>query len=226
MVTTPGGAVTRIVIIDDDPLVRSGLRMIIESADDLSIVAEGGDGADAVDLVREHRPDVVLMDIRMPAVDGLAATALVRAEPQPPQVIVLTTFDLDDYVMRALQAGAAGFMLKDTPPRQLLDGVRVVASGEAMLSPSVTRKLIDRFAGDPREDRRRAALARIAVLTEREHEVFLGIAAGGSNAQIGRDLFMSEATVKTHVSRLLDKLDVANRVQLAILAHDAGLPRR
>ncbi|KXO88331.1 LuxR family transcriptional regulator [Tsukamurella pulmonis] len=217
---------TRIVIIDDDPLVRSGLRMIIESADDLSIVAEGGDGADAVDLVREHRPDVVLMDIRMPAVDGLAATALVRAEPQPPQVIVLTTFDLDDYVMRALQAGAAGFMLKDTPPRQLLDGVRVVASGEAMLSPSVTRKLIDRFAGDPREDRRRAALARIAVLTEREHEVFLGIAAGGSNAQIGRDLFMSEATVKTHVSRLLDKLDVANRVQLAILAHDAGLPRR
>nr|WP_238220514.1 response regulator transcription factor [Tsukamurella pulmonis] len=226
MVTTPGGAVTRIVIIDDDPLVRSGLRMIIESADDLSIVAEGGDGADAVDLVREHRPDVVLMDIRMPAVDGLAATALVRAEPQPPQVIVLTTFDLDDYVMRALQAGAAGFMLKDTPPRQLLDGVRVVASGEAMLSPSVTRKLIDRFAGDPREDRRRAALARIAVLTEREHEVFLGIAAGGSNAQIGRDLFMSEATVKTHVSRLLDKLDVANRVQLAILAHDASLPRR
>ncbi|BDD81673.1 DNA-binding response regulator [Tsukamurella pulmonis] len=217
---------TRIVIIDDDPLVRSGLRMIIESADDLSIVAEGGDGADAVDLVREHRPDVVLMDIRMPAVDGLAATALVRAEPQPPQVIVLTTFDLDDYVMRALQAGAAGFMLKDTPPRQLLDGVRVVASGEAMLSPSVTRKLIDRFAGDPREDRRRAALARIAVLTEREHEVFLGIAAGGSNAQIGRDLFMSEATVKTHVSRLLDKLDVANRVQLAILAHDASLPRR
>ncbi|CAM3077505.1 response regulator [Tsukamurella hominis] len=217
---------TRIVIIDDDPLVRSGLRMIIESAEDLSIVGEGGDGAEAVGLVRECRPDVVLMDIRMPSVDGLAATALVRAEPEPPQVIVLTTFDLDDYVLRALQAGAAGFMLKDTPPRQLLDGVRVVASGEAMLSPSVTRKLIARFAGDPREDRRRAALARVAVLTEREHEVFLGIAAGASNAQIGRDLFMSEATVKTHVSRLLDKLEVANRVQLAILAHDAGLTPR
>ena len=217
---------TRIVIIDDDPLVRSGLRMIIESADDLTIVGEGGDGAEAVGLVREFRPDVVLMDIRMPAGDGLAATALVRAEPEPPQVVVLTTFDLDDYVMRALQAGAAGFMLKDTPPRQLLDGVRVVASGEAMLSPSVTRKLIERFAADPREDRRRTALERVAVLTEREHEVFLGIAGGGSNAQIGRDLFMSEATVKTHVSRLLDKLDVANRVQLAILAHDAGLTHR
>ncbi len=217
---------TRIVIIDDDPLVRSGLRMIIESAEDLTIVGEGGDGAEAVDLVRELRPDVVLMDIRMPAVDGLAATALVRAEPEPPQVVVLTTFDLDDYVMRALQAGASGFMLKDTPPRQLLDGIRVVASGEAMLSPSVTRKLIERFADDPREDRRRAALARVTVLTEREHEVFLGVAAGGSNAQIGRDLFMSEATVKTHVSRLLDKLDAANRVQLAILAHDAGLTHR
>ncbi|NMD54555.1 MULTISPECIES: response regulator [Tsukamurella] len=214
---------TRIVIIDDDPLVRSGLRMIIESAADLTIVGEGGDGAEAVGLVREHRPDVVLMDIRMPSVDGLTATALVRSEPEPPQVVVLTTFDLDDYVMRALQAGAAGFMLKDTPPRQLLDGVRVVASGEAMLSPSVTRKLIERFATDPREDRRREALARVAVLTDREHEVFLGVAAGGSNAQIGRDLFMSEATVKTHVSRLLDKLDAANRVQLAILAHDAGL---
>ncbi len=217
---------TRIVIIDDDPLVRSGLRMIIESAEDLTIVGEGGDGAEAVDLVRELRPDVVLMDIRMPAVDGLAATALVRAEPEPPQVVVLTTFDLDDYVMRALQAGASGFMLKDTPPRQLLDGIRVVASGEAMLSPSVSRKLIERFADDPREDRRRAALARVTVLTEREHEVFLGVAAGGSNAQIGRDLFMSEATVKTHVSRLLDKLDAANRVQLAILAHDAGLTHR
>jgi DNA-binding NarL/FixJ family response regulator len=215
--------VTRIVIIDDDPLVRSGLRMIIESAEDLTIVGEGADGGEAVGLVRELRPDVVLMDIRMPAVDGLAATALVRAEPEPPQVVVLTTFDLDDYVLRALQAGAAGFMLKDTPPRQLLDGIRVVASGEAMLSPSVTRKLIERFAGDPREDRRRTALARVAVLTEREHEVFLGIAEGSSNAQIGRELFMSEATVKTHVSRLLDKLDVANRVQLAILAHDAGL---
>ncbi|KXP01083.1 response regulator [Tsukamurella pseudospumae] len=213
----------RIVIIDDDPLVRSGLRMIIESADDLEIVGEGGDGDRAVGLVRDLRPDVVLMDIRMPVVDGLAATALVRAEPDPPQVVVLTTFDLDDYVLRALQAGAAGFMLKDTPPRQLLDGVRVVASGEAMLSPSVTRKLIERFAHDPREEHRRTALRRTSVLTDREREVFLGVAAGNSNAQIGRDLFMSEATVKTHVSRLLDKLDAANRVQLAILAHDAGL---
>lgn len=214
---------TRIVIIDDDALVRSGLRMIIESADDLEIVGEGGDGDEAVGLVRELRPDVVLMDIRMPSTDGLTATAAVRAESDPPQVIVLTTFDLDDYVMRALQAGAAGFMLKDTPPRQLLDGIRVVASGEAMLSPSITRRLIERFAADPREDRRKAALERIEGLTEREREVFAAVAVGSSNAQIGRDLFMSEATVKTHVSRLLDKLDVANRVQLAILAHDAGL---
>lgn len=214
---------TRIVIIDDDALVRSGLRMIIESADDLEIVGEGGDGDEAVGLVRELRPDVVLMDIRMPSTDGLTATAAVRAESDPPQVIVLTTFDLDDYVMRALQAGAAGFMLKDTPPRQLLDGIRVVASGEAMLSPSITRRLIERFATDPREDRRKAALERIEGLTEREREVFAAVAVGSSNAQIGRDLFMSEATVKTHVSRLLDKLDVANRVQLAILAHDAGL---
>ena len=213
----------RIVVVDDDALVRAGLRMIIESADDLQVVAEGSDGSQAVDLIRAHRPDVVLMDIRMPVMDGLTATGQLRADPQPPAVIVLTTFDLDDYVLRALRAGAAGFMLKDTPPRQLLDGIRAVASGEAMLSPSVTRRLIDRFATDPRQERRQAALARIGRLTDREREVFGAVAAGGSNAQIGRELFMSEATVKTHVSRLLDKLDAANRVQLAILAHDAGL---
>ena len=213
----------RIVVVDDDALVRAGLRMIIESADDLQVVAEGSDGSQAVDLIRAHRPDVVLMDIRMPVMDGLTATGQLRADPQPPAVIVLTTFDLDDYVLRALRAGAAGFMLKDTPPRQLLDGIRAVASGEAMLSPSVTRRLIDRFATDPRQERRQAALVRIGRLTDREREVFGAVAAGGSNAQIGRELFMSEATVKTHVSRLLDKLDAANRVQLAILAHDAGL---
>ena len=213
----------RIVVVDDDALVRAGLRMIIESADDLQVVAEGSDGSQAVDLIRAHRPDVVLMDIRMPVMDGLTATGQLRADPQPPAVIVLTTFDLDDYVLRALRAGAAGFMLKDTPPRQLLDGIRAVASGEAMLSPSVTRRLIDRFATDPRQERRQAALVRIGRLTDREREVFGAVAAGGSNAQIGRELFMSEATVKTHVGRIMSKTHCSSRAQLVVVAYESGL---
>lgn len=212
----------RIVIIDDDALVRAGLRMILESADDLEVAAEGSDGSQAIELVAAHRPDILLMDIRMPSMDGLTATSLVREHPDAPKVIVLTTFDLDDYVFRALRAGAAGFMLKDTPPRQLIEGVRVVASGEAMLSPSVTRRLIDKFADDPREERERVARTKLSELTERELEVLTAVGSGAANADIGRALFMSEATVKTHVSRLLDKLGVANRVQLAILAHEAG----
>jgi DNA-binding NarL/FixJ family response regulator len=214
---------TRILLVDDDALVRAGLRMIIESADDLEVVAEATDGSEAVPAVQAHRPDVVMMDVRMPRMNGLDATAAVRALPDPPQVIVLTTFDLDDYVFAALQAGAAGFLLKDTPPRELLAGVRVVAAGEAMLSPGVTRTLIEHFATDPRAERTRAARQRISGLTERETEVFLAVGRGLSNADIGREMFLSEATVKTHVSRLLDKLDAGNRVQLAILAHDAGL---
>jgi len=215
--------VARILIVDDDALVRAGLRMILESADDLQVVGEATDGSQVTAAVQRHRPDVVLMDIRMPTMDGLAATAALQVMTEPPRVIVLTTFDLDDFVFRALQAGAAGFLLKDTPPLELIAAVRVVAAGDAMLSPGVTRRLIGHFAADPRVDRRRQALERLAGLTDREREVLVQVGQGLSNADIGRSLFMSEATVKAHVSRVLVKLGVANRVQVAILAHDAGL---
>lgn len=214
---------TRVLLVDDDALVRAGLRMILESAPDLAVVGEAADGADVPEAVAAHRPDVVLMDIRMPRVDGLAATTALLARPDPPRVIVLTTFDLDDFVFRALEAGAAGFLLKDTPPLELVAAVRVVAAGEAMLSPTVTRRLISRFADDPRAARRRAAVSRISTLTERETEVLLEVGRGASNSDIGRTLYMSEATVKAHVSKLLVKLGAANRVQVAIVAHDAGL---
>ncbi len=214
---------TRVLIVDDEALVRAGLRMILESADDLEVVGEAEDGADAVDAVRRDRPDVVLMDIRMPRLDGLAATRALQSLPEAPKVVVLTTFDLDDYVFRALQAGASGFLLKDTPPRELVNAVRVVAAGEAMLSPGVTRRLIGHFAADDRSDRQRTARERLEALTERELEVLAAVGRGLSNAEIGRELYMSEATVKAHVSRVLVKLDATNRVQVAILAHDAGL---
>ena len=217
-------AATRVLIVDDEALVRAGLRMILESADDVTVVGEADDGAAAVDAVRRCRPDVVLMDVRMPRLDGLGATVAVRAMDDPPAVVILTTFDLDDFVFRALQAGAAGFLLKDTPPLDLLQAVRVVASGESMLSPSVTTRLIAHFAAaDPRSAREQEARARLDGLTEREVEVLAAVGRGQSNAEVGTELFMSEATVKAYVSRLLTKLDLANRVQLAILAHDAGL---
>ena len=214
---------TRLLIVDDEALVRAGLKMILESDDELEVVAEADDGADAARMVKEHRPDVVLMDIRMPRLDGLAATREVQALPDPPKIVVLTTFDLDDYVFRALQAGASGFLLKDTPPRELVQAIKVVAVGDAMLSPAVTRRLIGHFAGDPRTDRRRVARERISKLTEREREVLVEVGRGLQNADIGRKLFMSEATVKAHVSRALVKLDATNRVQVAILAYEAGL---
>jgi DNA-binding NarL/FixJ family response regulator len=213
--------VIRVLIVDDEALVRAGLRMILESADDIAVVGEAGDGADAVEAVRRSLPDVVLMDVRMPQLDGLAATTAVRALDDPPNVIILTTFDLDDFVFRALQAGASGFLLKDTPPLDLLQAVRVVAAGESMLSPSVTRRLIAHFAAA--EPRAVGARARLEGLTEREVEVLGAVGRGQSNAEIGTELFMSEATVKAYVSRLLTKLDLNNRVQLAILAHDAAL---
>ncbi len=214
---------TRLLIVDDEALVRAGLKMILESDDDLEVVAEAEDGADAAVMVKEHRPDVVLMDIRMPRLDGLAATRAVQALPDPPKIVVLTTFDLDDYVFRALQAGASGFLLKDTPPRELVQAIKVVAAGDAMLSPAVTRRLIGHFAADPRADRRRLAQARISKLTEREREVLVEVGRGLQNADIGKTLFMSEATVKAHVSRTLVKLAATNRVQVAILAYEAGL---
>ncbi len=214
---------TRVLLVDDDPLVRAGLAMILSSGADLEVVGEAGDGAQAVEAVRAHRPDVVLMDIRMPQVDGLAATEAVTALSPAPKVIVLTTFDLDDYVFRALRAGASGFLLKDTPPRDLVHAVEVVAAGDAMLSPAVTRRLIGHFSVGGADSRRREAVARLDVLTAREREVLVAVGQGMSNADIGRTLYMSEATVKAHVSRLLTKLDLSNRVQVAILAHDAGV---
>jgi len=215
--------VTRVLIVDDEALVRAGLRMILESADDLDVVGEAEDGADAAEAVRRCRPDVVLMDVRMPRLDGIAATAAIRGLDAPPSVIVLTTFDLDDHVFGALQAGAAGFLLKDTPPRELVQAVRVVASGASMLSPTVTRRLISHFTAGDQPDRRHAARERLAGLTDRESEVLAEVGRGLSNAEIGATLFMSEATVKAHVSRLLVKVAATNRVQLAIVAHDAGL---
>jgi DNA-binding NarL/FixJ family response regulator len=215
--------VTRVLLIDDDPLVRSGLKVILSSADDLEVVGEAGDGSEAVEAVRAHRPDVVVMDIRMPKVDGVRATALVRALPDPPAVVVLTTFSADRYVFDSLDAGASGFLLKDAPAADIVAAVRVVAAGEAMLSPSVTRTLIDRFGDDEGRQRREDALLRLAELTDREREVAVAVASGSSNADIGATLFLSEATVKVHVSRVLAKLGVANRVQVAILVHDAGL---
>ena len=211
----------RVLLIDDDALVRAGLRMILSSAEDLDLVGEVDDGARAVAAVREHRPDVVLMDIRMPEMDGITATAALRRLDAPPQVIVLTTFQADEQVLSALRVGASGFLLKDTPPAEILNAVRLVAAGDAMLSPSVTRTLLSHFGDTEATERRRAAAQRLATLTDREREVALAVGSGASNAEVGASLFMSEATVKAHVSRLFSKLDVANRVQIAIVVHDA-----
>ena len=213
----------RVLLVDDDALVRGGLRMMLSSADDLEIVGEAEDGVRAIAAVREHRPDVVLMDIRMPEMDGITATAAVRRLDPAPEVIVLTTYQADEQVLSALRAGAAGFLLKHTPPADIVEAVRLVASGEAMLSPSVTRTLLSHFADTDASDRRRAAARRLAALTDREREVAHAVASGAPNAEVAAALFMSEATVKAHVSRLFAKLDVTNRVQIAIVVHDAEL---
>lgn len=212
---------TRVLLVDDDALVRAGLRMMLSSADDLEVVGEADNGARAVTSVRVHRPDVVLMDIRMPEVDGIAATEALRRLDSPPHVIVLTTFQADEQVVSALRAGADGFLLKDTPPAEILRAIRLVAAGEAMLSPSVTRTLLLHLGDSRAADRRRAATQRLAGLTDREREVATAVGSGASNAEVASSLFMSEATVKAHVSRLLTKLDVVNRVQIAIVVHDA-----
>ncbi len=209
------------MLVDDDPLVRAGLRMILSSSEELEVVGEAADGADAVATAQAHRPDVVLMDIRMPVMDGIAATSALRRLATPPHVIVLTTFQADEHVMSALRAGADGFLLKDTEPAEIVHAVRLVAAGEAMLSPSVTRTLLSHLGDDETADRRRSAVERLASLTDREREVATAVASGASNAEIGASLFMSEATVKAHVSRLLTKLALTNRVQIAILVHDA-----
>ena len=211
----------RVLLVDDDALVRAGLRMILSSSEDLEVVGEAADGTEAVAATQAHRPDVVLMDIRMPGMDGITATSALRRLANPPYVIVLTTFQADEHVMSALRAGADGFLLKDTAPAEIIQAVRLVAAGEAMLSPSVTRTLIAHLGNDEQAERRRLAAERLSSLTDREREVAAAVASGASNAEAATSLFMSEATVKAHVSRLLTKLGVTNRVQIAILVHDA-----
>ncbi len=213
----------RVLLVDDEELVRFGLRTVLEAAGDVDVVGEAGDGAAAVAAARELRPDVVLTDIRMPGTDGLTATREILALPDPPQVAVLTTFHVDEYVYAALAAGAAGFLLKDTPPREIAAAVRAVADGTATLSPAVTAGLIASYVDRRTVPKRAEALQRVATLSEREREVLSMLGSGGSNAELARRLFVSEATVKTYVSRLLTKLDLANRTQAAILAHEAGL---
>jgi len=212
----------RVLVVDDDALVRAGLTMILFGAGDVEIVGEAADGSEAEHAVAEHRPDVVLMDIRMPGIDGLAATEIVRARDHPPEVIVLTTFDTDDHVLSALRAGASGFLLKDTPPADILRAIRAVAAGEPILSPTITRRLIEHATANEAGQRRRHAREQFGRLSEREREVAVAIGRGKSNAEISRELYMSIATVKAHVSRLLEKLQFNNRVQIALLAHDAG----
>ncbi|GAA3072464.1 response regulator transcription factor [Streptosporangium carneum] len=212
-----------VLVADDDPLVRAGLAMMLRGAPDVRVVAEAGDGAQALLMADRHTPDVVLMDIRMPVMDGLAATEALRARGRPPEVIVLTTFDADEHVLRALRAGAAGFLLKDTPPDEIVAAVRQVVQGHPVLSPAVTRRLISRVA-DAGQDRRRLwARERLALLNDREREVAAALGEGRSNAEVGALLHLSVPTVKTHVSSVLTKLDLNNRVQIALLVHDAGL---
>jgi DNA-binding NarL/FixJ family response regulator len=212
----------RVLIVDDDALVRSALAMLLAGAEDITVAGEATDGSSVAEAVAALEPDVVLMDIRMPAMDGLAATELLRAQDDAPEVIVLTTFEADDYVLRALRAGASGFLLKDTPPIEVIRAIRTVAAGEPILSPSVTRRLIGHVTDAEGDKRRRHAQEQLDGLTEREREVAIAIGLGKSNAEISRELYMSIATVKAHVSRVLEKLQLNNRVQIALLAHDAG----
>jgi DNA-binding NarL/FixJ family response regulator len=212
----------RVLIVDDDALVRAGLTMILDATEDVRVVAEVADGTEVLPAVDAYAPDVVLMDIRMPRMDGLAATEALTARAAAPEIIVLTTFDADEYVLRALRSGASGFLLKDTPPADIVQAIRLVVAGEAMLSPGVTRRLIGHVARTGGASRRANAQELLGRLTDREREVAEAIGRGRSNAEIAEELFMSVATVKAHVTRLLTKLEVANRVQIALLAHDAG----
>ena len=212
----------RVVLADDQPLVRTGLRMILGAEPDLEVVGEAADGAAAVAVCAETRPDVVLMDVRMPGTDGIEATRAVTAVEDPPRVLVLTTFDLDDVVYDALRAGASGFLLKDAPEERLTTAIRVVAEGGSLFAPSVTRRLIEEFA------RRREPVpsAPLGSLTSRETEVLVLVARGLSNAEIATTLFVSENTVKTHVARVLMKLGLRDRVQAVVLAYESGLVTR
>jgi DNA-binding NarL/FixJ family response regulator len=214
----------RVLIVDDDPLVRAGLMMMLDGADGITVVGEAADGDEVPQALDAHAPDVVLMDLRMPRTDGIAAMRRLRTRHNPPQVIVLTTFDSDDHVLRALRAGASGFLLKDTPPARIVEAVHRVAAGDPILSPAVTRKLMDLAAAEAgTQERARQALK---GLSPREHDVLMAIAQGRTNAEIAAELFMSVATVKAHITHILTKLDLTNRTQIALLAHDAGLIQR
>ena len=209
----------RVLLLEDEELVRISIKMILESSGRIEVVADRADGIEAVDLVRAHRPDVVVTDIRMPKVDGLAVTRAVRALPEPPPVLLLTTFDLDEYVYEALDAGAAGFLLKDTPPRDLVSGVEVIANGNAVLAPTVIKRMVARFATGAGA-RKVSTSNRLDVLTDREREVVRLVATGASNADIAVRLMLSEATVKVHIRHATGKLGLDNRTQLAILVYE------
>ena len=213
----------RVVVVDDQALVRGGFRVLVDSAPDLTVVGEASDGAQAVDLALADRPDVILMDIRMPSMDGLEATRRILAADtaQLIRILILTTFDLDEYVFAALKAGASGFLLKDTPPAALLAGIRTVAAGDALLSPSITRHLIEEYVRHPQHPTKPPA--QLESLTDREVEVLSLVAKGWSNAEIAERLYVTPATAKTHLSRLLLKLDARDRAQLIVLAYETGL---
>jgi DNA-binding NarL/FixJ family response regulator len=215
----------RILLVDDQPLLVAGFRMVLEAQPDMAVVGEAGDGAAAVAMTRALAPDVVLMDVRMPAVDGVEATRRIVTDGLPARVLVLTTFDLDEYVYAALRAGASGFLLKDVPPPDLLSAIRAVATGDAVVAPRVTRRLIDAFAPHlpaPATGRSPAA-QRLHRLTDREREVLVEVARGRSNAEIAAALHLAEGTVKTHVGRILTKLDLRDRVQVVVFAYEAGV---
>jgi len=211
----------RVLLVDDDALVRAGLTMMLDGANGIEVVGEAADGDQVPAAVDAHAPDVVLMDLRMPRTDGITATRRLRARPRAPEVIVLTTFDADENVLAGLRAGASGYLLKDSPPGQIVEAIRRVAAGDPILSPAITRRLMDRaVAASGARERARATLA---DLTSREREVVLGIARGETNAEIAARLYLSVATVKAHITHILTKLGLANRTQIALLAHDADL---
>jgi DNA-binding NarL/FixJ family response regulator len=210
----------RVVVADDQALVRAGFRVLLETQPDVRVVAEAENGVEALAAARLHRPDLVLMDVRMPVLNGLDATRELVADPFPPRVLMLTTFDSDEYVYLAMKAGASGFLLKSVPPEQLLHGIRLCAAGDALLAPSVTRRLVEQFVARPMPGR---TPERLAALTKRELDVLRMVADGSSNGEIAGRLFLSEATVKTHVSRVLTKLELRDRAQAVVLAYETGL---
>jgi DNA-binding NarL/FixJ family response regulator len=214
----------RLVLVDDQPMLRMGFRMVLEAQDDMTVVGEAGDGTEAVSVVASTAPDVVLMDVRMPVLDGVEATRRIVAAQPDVRVLILTTFDLDEYVVAGLRAGASGFLLKDVPPPDLLSAIRVVAAGDAVVAPTVTRRLLERFLGRPTAGPMLHD-AGIDALTPREREVLVLMARGLSNTEIAGRLYLSEATVKTHVAHILAKLDVRDRVQAVVRAYDAGVVR-